>query len=54
MDLSPNTYFINFLEYFKYFKVIFFGKILYLIAFLFSKTKQNHKNTRQLLCQVRL
>ena len=54
MDLSPNTYFMNFLEYFKYSKVIFFGKILYLIAFLFSKTKQNHKNTHQLLCQIRL
>ena len=42
MDLSPKTHFMNFLEYFKYFKVIFFGKMLYLIAFLFSKTKQNH------------
>lgn len=37
MDLSPSTYFMNFLEYFKYSKVIFFGNLLYLIAFYFPK-----------------
>lgn len=39
MDLSPNTYFMNFLVYLKYFKVIFFGKMLYLIAFLIFQNK---------------
>ena len=46
MDLSPNTYFMNFLVYLKYFKVIFFGKMLYLSAFLIFQNKTKSLSQR--------